>query len=476
MKKTAPKIWMNLTTSANWKRPPVGIVRVEISIRDELKKIYGDKFHGCLWDGRSFVEYDYEVSKAIRRKTCEDGTIADNQMEKTSDLPPIYPVLPKMQAIRSVVQGIFSLLPTRLRSFFNRFLYKLRPYVINKLKYGLINKIYRLINRDTSNPLARSSGYDLNFADFNSHPFQDGDILVSIGLDWDYTFYKSFYYLKKHSGIRIITCCYDLIPVLFPQYCVGNVSNIFKSYFIEIADGSDEVICISKQSQRDLIEMLSNSGGALVKTSVFPLGDNVPLENSTVSGMVDHLVNEPFILFVSTIERRKNHEVIYRAYHSLCKSGYKAILPKLVFVGMQGWGVQDLMSDISLDPEVDGMVIMLNHVSDTELAWLYRAAMFCVFPSLYEGWGLPVGEALSFGKAVIASDRGSLPEVGGDLVVYLDPWDVSAWADTLLKLSQDDSYRNQLEQRIRKEYQPREWSLAGRAVAQVIDNLIYKQN
>ena len=70
---------------------------------------------------------------------------------------------------------------------------------------------------------------------------------------------------------------------------------------------------------------------------------------------------------------------------------------------MPGWGVGDLLKDIELDPLTKGMIVQLNHVNDAELLRLYESSMFCVFPSLYEGWGLPVGEALSLGKAVLCS-------------------------------------------------------------------------
>ena len=102
---------------------------------------------------------------------------------------------------------------------------------------------------------------------------------------------------------------------------------------------------------------------------------------------VQAATKQPFILFVSTIERRKNHEVLYRAYHLLARQGTIESLPKLVFVGMPGWGVGDLLKEIELDPLTRGMIIQLHHVSDGELSYLYKKALFCVFPSLYEGVG-----------------------------------------------------------------------------------------
>jgi len=163
-------------------------------------------------------------------------------------------------------------------------------------------------------------------------------------------------------------------------------------------------------------------------------------------------------LFVSTIERRKNHEVLYRAYHLLARQGKAQSLPKLVFVGMPGWGVGDLMKDIELDPLTRGLIVQLHHVSDGELSHLYKKALFCVFPSLYEGWGLPVGEALAMGKAVIASGEGSLPEVGGDLVRYVPAWNAYAWADAISEYISQPELVAEAEYRVQSKYKPRQWA------------------
>ena len=203
-----------------------------------------------------------------------------------------------------------------------------------------------------------------------------------------------------------------------------------------------------------------------------PLGDNMPSGGGEISLEVEEVASQPFILFVSSIERRKNHEVLYRAYHLLCKEGKRSQLPKLVFVGMPGWGVGDLLKDIELDPLTKGMIVQLNHVNDAELLRLYESSMFCVFPSLYEGWGLPVGEALSLGKAVLCSDRGSLPEVGGDLVRYVDPWSPRAWADEIFRMAIDETWRLESEQKAKAEYHLRTWAEGAMSVKDAIDPVL----
>jgi len=463
-------IWMNVTTSANWQRPPVGIVRVERSLNVELAKLYGTTVRQCIWQGQQFVAWTPEVEK--NTKLDESHTTSHASLQKAqSELPAVFPILSKRQALKTLAQSLLSLMPSRLQPFTNRLLHALKPgfvRLLERYKQKYLTAMSRQLG-NTSQPGSRERPAERGTT---GEIFAPGDILISVGLDWDHPYYKEFYKLRQSRKIKIVTCCYDLIPVLYPQYCVNDVASHFTSYFLDVADGSDMVLCISQQSEKDLNEMLARTGGARPPTWVFPLGDNVPqaIEHG-VSASIQDLCQEPFILYVSTIERRKNHEILYRAYHLLCAAGQEEKLPKLVFVGMQGWGVGDLMKDIELDPLVANSIIRLNHVTDTELKALYEASMFCVFPSLYEGWGLPVGEALAMGKVVLSSDRGSLPEVGGDLVKYIDPWSAQAWAQAILEMVEDTQGRHNWAQKVQENYRIRTWQSAAISVQAAIEKI-----
>lgn len=461
-------IWMNVTTSANWHRPPVGIVRVERSLCTELEKLYGENFKQCVWQRDKFVEWYSKVETEKCGDFKQGPTLENDQSNDIKSLL-VFPLLPKRQALKAIGQGLFSLMPNKIRPHLNRVLLAIRPKIVRLLTNGWLASVFssgRINIFTTSSSHSENQNRHENAGDL----FSPGDVLISIGLDWDYTYYKEFYYFRKIRKIKVVTCCYDLIPVIYPQYCVSNVAKKFTSYFLDIAEGSDLVLCISKQSERDLLNLLDETGGAIPPTHVFPLGDNVPItDTGLISQAVRELCKEDFILYISTIERRKNHEVLYRAYHLLCSKGKRNELPKLLFVGMQGWGVTDLMNDIDLDPLIRGLIVRLNHVSDSELRMLYEAAKFCVFPSFYEGWGLPVGEALLMGKAVLASNRGSIPEVGGDLVRYVDPWNPHAWADELFRMSTDKDWRIKWEDNIKHKFHSRTWAKAAISVKNAID-------
>ncbi len=462
---------MNITTSENWHRPPVGIVRVEQSLSEEFSKLYGKRFKKCIWMNGRFIER-LSQGNILSPSTVDLEERLVKPPKQYFELPLIFPLVSKREALKSIAQGILTFTPKKVRPYLNKLLYSSRSLLKRFLNSSLVAR-YRL-RVEKKLPLTEATQVKQKFPEVCNADdlFGPGDVLISIGLDWAHELYKEFYFLRKDKHVRVVTCCYDLIPIIYPQYCVGKVAGIFTSYFLEIADGSDLILCISRQTERDLLNMLRSIGGPNPNTHVFPLGDNVPTSNGgDISPAVKEVCKERFILYVSTIERRKNHEVLYRAYHLLCKEGKKDTLPKLLFVGMKGWGVNDLLQDIDLDPQTQDLIVRLDTVTDNELNLLYKAAEFCVYPSLYEGWGLPVGEALSMGKVVISSDAGSLSEVGGDLVTYIAPWDVRGWADKIFELSTGSGAIQVLEKRIKESYKARTWRQAALSIYEKIEGI-----
>ena len=119
-----------------------------------------------------------------------------------------------------------------------------------------------------------------------------------------------------------------------------------------------------------------------------------------------------FVLLVSTIEPRKGHRLVYRVWLRLIAQGVpQATGFKLVFAGRPGWMVDNLLANIRSDTQTAGQILMIHDADDDMLAALYDGAAFCVYPSLYEGYGLPVIEAFSHGKAVLSSNGGALSEL-----------------------------------------------------------------
>jgi alpha-1,3-rhamnosyl/mannosyltransferase len=150
-----------------------------------------------------------------------------------------------------------------------------------------------------------------------------------------------------------------------------------------------------------------------------------------------HLAHRSFVLCVGTLEPRKNLDFMIRTYAAM-PAVYRERRP-LVLVGMRGWLTSSLES-VMQSLVSSGQVRPLGFVSDEELAALYASAEVLVYPSLYEGFGLPPLEAMSSGTPVIVSNRSTLPEVVGDAGILVDPQDDAALKTSLLRLADDPDY------------------------------------
>jgi glycosyltransferase involved in cell wall biosynthesis len=153
---------------------------------------------------------------------------------------------------------------------------------------------------------------------------------------------------------------------------------------------------------------------------------------------------QPYILFVATIEPRKNLMRLLEAYDRTSESFRKDV--RLVLVGRKGWKSEEIVRAILAHRRAD-RVCWLQKVSDAELSALYRRALMFVYPSLYEGFGYPVAEALACGTPVIASRVASLPEIAGDAAVLVEPGDVEALSAAMESLADDGAKRRRLQRR-----------------------------
>lgn len=301
--------------------------------------------------------------------------------------------------------------------------------------------------------------------------FLNGDTLVDLGLDINCNHSESYHKLRD-DNVRIIMICYDLIPIIYPQYTSEHTKSFFPTYLKNMTNVATDIIFISNKTKDDYIEYSKTTKNSTHSSIVITLGSSLSASKQTPSSAINKILTENYILYVSTIERRKNHETLYRAYHLLCRQGKKDSIPNLIFVGVLGWGISELLNDLALDPVTKGKIFIFNNLSDVQLKNLYSNCMFTVYPSLYEGWGLPVAESLALGKFVLCSDRGALPEVGRTFVEYLDPWNVSEWAHNIEKYSNDIQLLNEKESAIKRYFVANSWDDTAK---QVLDFLLYKK-
>jgi glycosyltransferase involved in cell wall biosynthesis len=192
------------------------------------------------------------------------------------------------------------------------------------------------------------------------------------------------------------------------------------------------VLVISERTRQDLLDCYPIPSLDR-KVCVVPLG----FSTSVVAGPLPPELAPGFILAVGTIEPRKNYPRLLEAYRGLCA---RIDAPPLVIAGRPGWAYGDAMDRIRAEPGV----VYLGHVSEATLAALYENAAVLAFPSLYEGFGLPLLEAMARGLPAVAGSVGAMPELAGDAAVLVDPEDVEAIAGGLQRVLSDEALRARL--------------------------------
>ncbi len=206
----------------------------------------------------------------------------------------------------------------------------------------------------------------------------------------------------------VVTTVHDLTFIKFPQEHLPYSIGVHQRHLNRAKDRAAAIIAVSQSTKNDLVD----SGIPADKIRVvYEAAGKIFKPVKTDSVKKKYQLSKPFILSVGTIEPRKNLDRLIEAWQKL------ADRPELVIVGKFGWGE-------GVKP-IKGVRLM-GFVPDEDLAGFYSLAKAFVYPSLYEGFGLPVVEALSCGCPVVTSDRSSLPEVGGDAAVYVDPESVSS--------------------------------------------------
>lgn len=252
---------------------------------------------------------------------------------------------------------------------------------------------------------------------------QSGDILLLLDSTWYYSIWPSVAAFRKCGG-NVVAVIYDLIPITHSQFCDDGLVAHFKKWFFESLDHIDGYIGISHTVQKDLHAFMSESFGERVKTKAFDhflLGADFhyrqPQDSAVRAEVMHALAERPAYLIVSTVEPRKNHRYLLDAFDLLWAQGQDV---SLVIVGRTGWKVEDLMRRILDHPEYGKRLRYWHDLNDQELTYCYRHSRMLVFPSIIEGFGLPIVESLANGLPVLASDTPIHREIGGERIGYFD--------------------------------------------------------
>lgn len=327
-----------------------------------------------------------------------------------------------------------------------------------------IRNLGKLIERNTRLTLRRSLlaakktlGIEKRFPDWSP-----GDAFVLSGSTWDSIDAPTLESIAVECGLNLAIVINDMIPVLFPHHFSDlKAVESFATFAECTARHAALTLCISESTKADFERFAASKSIVPKSTQVIRLGDEcVCSMTGRPQELPRNFENQGFVVSVSTIQVRKNYQLLYQLWRRFAEEG-RTDIPRLVIAGSAGWMTNDLRHQLQNDPLIKDKIVVLNHASDSELSWLYQHCRFSLYPSIYEGWGLPIVESLRYGKPCIASNTSSMPEAGQGIAVHLDPYDFRQWYDAIVAWSTDHQLITQATRRIEDHYQHRSWDAFG---------------
>lgn len=293
---------------------------------------------------------------------------------------------------------------------------------------------------------------------------------VLLGAAWVIPEYPSLIAnLKRNFDARFVMLFHDFIPIYARETCDQGTAIVFKDFVDQIIPLTDYAMCVSRSTQADLARYCVEIGSPAPPSSVTRLGSSfdeffpvVQVADRAKSVASEDIPSEPYVLLVSTIEGRKNHNYVFEIWRHLVQNG--VAVPRLVCVGRLGWRAEAFLRNLLESDYLDGLIEIREDVSDQELDALYQGCKFTIFPSIYEGWGLPIGESLGHGKLCVLANNSSLPEVAGEFGCTISLDDVPSAGAVIADLLENPERLRCYEQSIAEGFKPERWEEVARVV------------
>ncbi len=249
-------------------------------------------------------------------------------------------------------------------------------------------------------------------------------------------FFSPAHYGPRFLNVPLVVTIHDLSYIFYPNEFLKKDLYQLTHWTKYTVSKATKIIAVSNSTKKDLIRVYGLPENKIaviyngfekytrVKPSKFKIKEN----------------KKPYLLYVGTLQPRKNVGVLLQAFYK-----FNQIYPEfeLVIAGKKGWMYEKIFEQIA-DLGLEDKVYFTDYISDFQLAYLYENAFCLVMPSLYEGFGLPILEAMSFNLPVLSSFSSSLPEIGGEACFYFDPNDVNELVEKLIKLKNNPSLRKEL--------------------------------
>jgi hypothetical protein len=333
----------------------------------------------------------------------------------------------------------------------------------------------RLLVEALSGPTARQQAASTNDLSgppstpmSGAFPGRPGDVFLILGAAWVHSQYGALLQqLRAQYGLVPILLMYDLIPLRRPEWCAADLVHDFSAWLAATLPHCTKLLAISRATAADVEAYAKETGLTLAgPVTPIPIGTGFTSGPSPTTDPPARGLPMPgsYVLFVSTLEARKNHTLLFRVWRRLLTDLPRDTVPTLVFAGRVGWLVADLMQQLENANWLDGKIRLIRDPTDAELAALYRGCQFTLFPSLFEGWGLPVSESFAHGRPCLTSNATSLPESGGELARYFDPDDLEDACRAVRAVIEDPAGLQAWRDRVAREFRHVPWERTADAI------------
>ncbi|HEV8572111.1 MAG TPA: glycosyltransferase family 1 protein [Actinomycetota bacterium] len=267
-------------------------------------------------------------------------------------------------------------------------------------------------------------------------------------------------------GQRLVVTVHDLAFRVYPRLFPAVWRNLFRAGVRRAARNADALITVSEHTARDLVRFTRADPN---RVHVVPLAAALPDAGADPGDVVDRLkVPRPYLLFVGVLEPRKNLVRLVRAYRRAALAG--GLHHALVLAGPMGWHARPLLREVATPGP--GEVVLTGRVGARELDALYRGASAFAYPSLYEGFGLPVLEAMVRGVPVVTSAISSLPEVTGDAALLVEPRSTGQLAEAIERVLAEEDLAARLSAAGRARASAFSWERTARMTLQVYEKVV----
>jgi glycosyltransferase involved in cell wall biosynthesis len=285
-------------------------------------------------------------------------------------------------------------------------------------------------------------------------------------------FHAPHYVLPVLTPSRSIVTIHDCIHLRFPQYLPNRLGYAYARGSLWVATHrSARVLTVSEASKRDILDYfrVPESKITVIYNGIDERFSEEPPADEVMRVRERYQLNDPFVLYAGNIKPHKNLERLIEAFHIVRRGEFEHV--KLLIIGDEISKYATLRRAVHRY-KLHKHVRFFGFVPDATLAILYRLARVFVFPSLYEGFGLPPLEAMASGTPVITSNVSSLPEVVGDAAMLIDPYQPEAIAGAMRRVLADDRLRDDMRERGLARAREFSWGQSIRRVRQIYDEVI----